>query len=120
VSADVAVWVYDDKDSSLILTLKDSTGAAIDLTGATSITLQIQKMGATGAAGSVSGSIYGTATNGQARFLAIAQDSDIADPGPNRMDRYRARMRWLRSGNNAPDYSWSRGEVTFGIRRFPA
>lgn len=110
-------WVYGDKDSSLIVTLKDDTGTVVDLTGATSITLQCQKVGNLTAT-AITGSIYGFETNGQVRFVSIAQG--LADPGPNALDHYRARVKWLRSGNSDPDFSWSRGELAIEIRRFPA
>ena len=92
----VGEWVYGDSGKKLRFSVEEN-GAALDVTGATSIALNMVKLGGNGdTTDTVSGTIYGVATNGTFEFASIG--TEVVSP-TSRMqpDVYECRVSFVLS-----------------------
>jgi hypothetical protein len=112
---DAADFVWDDVDSNLVILFRDEDGTPIDFTGATDLTLVCERLDGTDQF-TITGSIYGAATNGQLKFPSVAQGP--AQPNVRERVVYRAIPKWKLSG--ASDFSWSQTEYRFSVTRYPS
>ena len=105
--------VYGDTGTDVVISLKDKDGTAVDVTGASSIYLKMVPVGG-GTTVSVTGAIYGTATNGQFSFEDVA--NSVAQPSVTRPRTiYECRVTWVKS---AETY-WSAQAFRIPVVRFP-
>jgi len=106
-------FTYGDDDSTLILTVKDSDGTVKNFTGATVIRLLCKALDGS-ASFTITGAIYGTATNGQLSFSGLATGG--TRPNPGRRTAYMARAYWTDSGASAASYA--RTDFRFWVEDF--
>lgn len=107
-------FVWGDADSGFLLTIKDSSGNPVDLTGATNLHLSCMSMDGSDAF-VVTGTVNGAPTNGQILFSGLA--SAPAQPPRGKRVSYRAIPNWTPQGAGSP--TWGKTEFRFSVEVFP-
>lgn len=106
-------FAYGDVDSTLVVTVKDADSNLKNFTGATTIRLACVSLDGSDSF-TITGSIYGTATNGQLSFDGLA--TACAKPAKMRRVYYRAICYWTDSGASGPSYL--RNEFRYYVEGF--
>ena len=108
---DLGTYISGDTGTDTVLSVVDEDGDAINLGGATAITLVCRSAGRD--VGSVSGSISGDPALGRILFEDLAQAVTPTTSRP-RLD-FIARIKWTQGG----ELYWTRDAVRFAIELFP-
>jgi hypothetical protein len=108
---DLGTYIKGDTGTDTIITLVDEDGAAMDLSGASAITLEC--VSPQRDLLSIAGSVSGAGSDGHALFEDLAQA--FTPTATRRVVHFTGVVRWTQAGE-----SWrSRDRVRFAIELFP-
>ena len=109
--ADLGTFVYGDTGTDTEITMEDSEGVVIDLTGATAISLEAASSGRDRI--SVAGSLSGPPSNGKLIFEDLG--AAFAPTAQRPLVYFEGYVKWTQDG----ELFYSRDSIPFAIRLFP-